>query len=282
MNIQENSAIKEATKKVWGTNPAGWTHARDKQKGTKEFFDQVLKNRFTEECFWLPAVVSFESYANKKVLEIGCGAGYDAYMFCKNGAEYTGIDLVPENIVLTKKHLSFYGYSPLILEADAEKMGFKEQFDLVYSFGVLHHIPNIEKALLNSYDALKPGGTAMFIVYYKYSIAYFRVVAHWIVRGKFLKESLDHALSRVEDVGSSERPLVRVYSKKEFTKLVQAAGFTVVSTKIRKLSREDFPAFRGLAYSIKYIPETVLYRWATWWGWYLCVEAVKSDEKGVF
>ncbi len=280
MNMHESNAIKISTKKVWGTNPAGWTHAKDKKKGTKEFFDQVLYKRFTEECFWLPAIVSFESYANKKVLEIGCGAGYDAYMFCNNGAEYTGLDLVPENIALTKKHLSFYSYTPVIFEADAQEMDFKEQFDLVYSFGVLHHIPDMEKVLYQSYQALKPGGTALFIVYYKYSIAYFRVVAHWIMRGKFLKESLQEALSRVEDVDSSERPLVRVYSKKQFTKLVQDAGFTVVSTKIRKLSREDLPAFAGLTYIFKYLPESVLHRWATWWGWYLCLQAVKNDAGG--
>lgn len=275
MNEQQVSAIKSATKKVWGTNPAGWTHASDKQKGTREFFEQVLKGRFENELHWLPEVVKFENYKDKEVLEIGCGAGYDAYMFCKAGAHYTGIDLVPANIQLTQQHLGVYGYAATIEEQDAEIMRFPKKFDLVYSFGVLHHIPQMEKALARSYEALKPGGTAIFIVYHKYSIAYLRVVLHWIFRGKFLKESLANALSRVEEVGSSERPLVRVYSPKEFKKILKATGFREVAYCIRKLDSDHLPNVPLINYFYRFIPKNIFEKCATWWGWYLCVEAVK-------
>jgi 2-polyprenyl-3-methyl-5-hydroxy-6-metoxy-1,4-benzoquinol methylase len=277
MNQAERESIKQITKNVWGTNPAGWTHAPTQEKGTKDFFETVLAKRFLEECPWLPAVVNFENYKDKKVLEIGSGAGYDAYQFCKNGANYTGIDLVPENRVLAKKHLSFYGYKPRILEMDAEKMQLPEKFDLIYSFGVLHHIPHIELALTKSFDHLKDEGKVLFIVYNKHSIAYWLgVFLNWIIRGRFLYETLASSLGRVEQVGSLERPLVRVYTKKSFFDLLKKAGFIPVSTCIRKLERHDLPFFRALKYVYRFIPEFLLEKMGRLWGWYLCVEAVKK------
>ena len=279
MNQIERDSIKKVTKSVWGTNPAGWTHAPQEEKGTKAFFDTVLAKRFTEECPWLPEIVNFANYKNKKVLEIGSGAGYDAYFFCKYGADYTGIDLVPENRVLAKKHLSVYGYTPTILEMDAEKMQLPEKFDLIYSFGVLHHIPHIELVLTKSFEHLKDEGKVLFIVYNKHSIAYWLgVYLNWIIRGRFLYETLAHSLGRVEQVGSSERPLVRVYTKKSFCDLLKKTGFSPTSLSIRKLQREDLPFFRAMKYLYRFIPESVLEKMGSWWGWYLCVEAVKSID----
>ena len=57
---------------------------------------------------------------------------------------------------------------------DAEELTFKEQFDYVFSFGVLHHTPNIAKALKNIHTVLKDNGEAQIIVYYKHSIFYMR------------------------------------------------------------------------------------------------------------
>ena len=279
MNQVERDSIKKITKRVWGTNPAGWAHAPEYEKGTKGFFDVVLTKRFTEECQWLPEVVNFASYKDKKVLEIGSGAGYDAYYFCKYGAEYTGIDLVPENRLLAQEHLNFYGYTPTILEMDAEKMQLPEKFDLIYSFGVLHHIPHIELALAKSFDHLKDDGKVLFIVYNKHSIAYWLgVYLNWIIRGRFLYETLAHSLGRVEQVGSSERPLVRVYTKKSFCDLLKKAGFSPTSINIRKLQREDLPFFRVMKYLYRFIPESALEKMGSWWGWYLCVEAIKSTN----
>ncbi len=278
MNQRDVSSIKVATKKVWGTNPAGWSHAKDVEKGTKVFFDRVLQRRFSEECHWLPAIVNFENYVNKKVLEIGCGAGYDSYQFCKNGADYVGIDLVPENKILTKKHLSFYGYEPEIYEMDAEKMQLPYKFDLIYSFGVLHHIPQIELALARSFDQLKDDGKVIFIVYHKNSIAYWcGVYCDWLFGSSF-KETLEQRLSRVEQVGSSERPLVRVYTKKSFCDLLKKARFTPIAVNIRKLERQDLPFFGILKKVYRFIPDRVLEKMSRIWGWYICVEAVKNPS----
>ena len=115
------SGIKTSTKKVWGASPAGSTSSKAKPK-TKEFFEEAFKYRAEYEQPWLYEVVPFESFKNKKVLEIGCGAGFDAYNIVREGAVYTGIDITPENIDRTKTHLKLMGYDVKAFEHDAEQL----------------------------------------------------------------------------------------------------------------------------------------------------------------
>ncbi len=272
----KNQVIKENTKAVWGATPAGWVFGGGHQKGTKEFFDSVLEKRFTVECDWLDDVVNFKKYAGKKVLEVGCGAGYDAYQFCKHGALYTGIDITPDNPVITKQHLSFYGYSPTVLEADVEKISFQNEFDCVYSFGVLHHVPDIKKAFNNIHTALKPGGEAHIIVYNRHSIFYVLFIFfYWILGRRFLKMSLADMRSKIEYTAADAKALVNVYSKKEVHNLLRESGFVIEETAIRKLVREDLPAVPVVKRLYKYIPDAWLRFLGKRFGWYICVKAVK-------
>lgn len=270
--------IKEATKSVWGSTPAGWTYGQGFQKGTKEFFESVLEKRFSYECDWLDDIVKFERFRGKRILEIGCGAGYDAYQFCKHGADYTGIDLTPDNPIIAQKHLAFFNYKAQTLEMDAEQLHFSEKFDYIYSFGVLHHTPYIKKALKNIFDVLNENGEAQIIVYHKHSIFYILqvVLCDWIFKMKFLKMSLKDRRSHIEYTLSDSKALVNIYSKKEFHVLCKEAGFRVIKTDIRKLVREDLPDFPLVRRMYKYIPDSWLQSLSKKFGWYLSVRMVKA------
>jgi len=276
----DNETIKEATKIVWGTNPAGWAYGNGFKKGTKEFFESVLHRRFTQECDWMDEIVHFDRFKGKKVLEIGCGAGYDAYQFCKHGAHYTGIDITPDNPIIAKKHLAFFGYDAQFLEMDAENVSLQERFDYVFSFGVLHHTPNILKALQKIHAVLKDDGEAQIIVYHKYSIFYILnlMVCDWFLRGKFLKMSLKDRLAQIEVTQSDAQALVNVYSKKEFHALCKKAGFKIIKTDVRKLTIEDLPEIPLLKYCYRFIPKRFLYLLSKRWGWYLSVRMVKAKQ----
>jgi 2-polyprenyl-3-methyl-5-hydroxy-6-metoxy-1,4-benzoquinol methylase len=275
--------VKQATKAVWGTNPAGWTHAKDKIIGTREFFEQVVHERFTKEVSFLPELVQYQNWAGKKVLEIGCGAGYDAYMFCKNGAEYTGVDLAPENIERTRKHLDLYNYQATLLEADAEHLDLmlnsSEQFDLIYSFGVLHHIPNIEQVLKNLHARLKPDGKIFIAVYNKNSLFYWLYLYcfRWLYLGERKKySSFQERVARIEYTDSEELPYVKVYTEKIFRETIKNANFNILNVWRRKLEKEDLPPFRFIWKIYKYIPQSFLDFLAKRWGWYLCLTAQKQ------
>jgi ubiquinone/menaquinone biosynthesis C-methylase UbiE len=276
--MQQND-FKQKAIHVWGSSPAGATHAPGLEPGTKEFFDAVIKKRSDYELTWLNELIPFQAMRGKNVLELGCGAGYDAYEFCRHGAEYTGIDIAPENPVRTKKHLGFYGYSPKAMQGDAENLSFKDQsFDIVFSNGVLHHTPDIEKSFREVYRVLKNEGVFWVIVYHKNSIFYLitLLLADHILKFGFLRRSFKERLSMVESTTSDGvKPLVNVYSRSYLKKFLKEAGFKVESIWVRKLVKEDLPVARILGNVWRLIPQRVLDQIGKFWGWYVIAKAVK-------
>lgn len=262
---------------VWGATPAIHMYAADKTPGTKEYFDQVINNRFISH-YWLAQFVDYSSWKYKKVLEVGCGAGADAYMFCKNGAEYTGIDVTHTSVSLTKSNLAFYKLSARVLQMDAVTITLQEKFDLIYSLGVLHHIPDIELALRNIHAVLADDGMFYLVIYNKNSIFYRIFLSwSWLTEGYFLKETFKKRLSRIELTTSTELPHVDVYSKKDIKKLLQKVGFTVVSAEINQLDKDQMPNIWKLWKIWAKIP-TSFYRWlGRYFGWYVCIKAKKRQ-----
>lgn len=281
MSIMENEEIKNKTRSVWGATPAGSMLGAGQKLGTKEYFKQVVEKRFANECDWMFEVVDFKSYKDKRVLEIGCGCGYDAYQFCVHGARYTGIDLVPQNPILARNNLKYFGCSVETYEMDVEQLRLPaNHYDFVFSFGVLHHVPDIDLALRNIYRVVRPGGGVQVIVYHKISIFYLLHIAFfdWILRGKFRTISLAKRLSMIEFTESGQLPLVTVYSKRELQKKIKDAGFIIEDVKIRKLKAEDLPNIKFIARFYKYIPGWVLSWMSRRWGWYLSVKAQKPSN----
>lgn len=105
-----------------------------------------------------------------KVLEIGCGGGVDAVRFVEAGAVYTGIDLTDEAIRITQDKLKDRGK---VIKMNAEYLTFADEtFDIVYSFGVIHHAIHPENIINEIYRVLKPGGLFSIMLYNKYSFRY--------------------------------------------------------------------------------------------------------------
>ncbi|MFN8006076.1 MAG: class I SAM-dependent methyltransferase [Terriglobia bacterium] len=269
---------KSQTKSVWGAKPAGSIFAKDLTPGTFEFFEKTMKARNEYEMPRVLDLIPFASMGRRKVLELGCGAGYDALAFCRNQADYTGIDLTPENIQRTRTHLEYFGYHPDIQEGDAEHLSFaSSSFDVVYSNGVLHHTPHIEKSFAEAYRVLTPGGRFWVILYYRHSIFYWitlGLVDHCLRMG-FTKRSFSERLAMIEYTTSQALPGVRVYSRRDLRQLLNSAGFSVEGLWVRKLNREDLPAIPIAGRLWKWIPQSWLDSLGKRWGWYLIAEARK-------
>ena len=269
---------KSRTKSVWGAKPAGSMFAKEMIPGTSEFFEKTMKVRNEYEMPWLYELVPFPSLRQQKVLELGCGSGYDALAFCRNHANYTGIDLTPENLQRSRAHLGFYGYHPKLLEGDAEQLSFATaSFDVVFSNGVLHHTPNIDKSFAEAYRVLNLSGEFWVILYHRHSIFYWitlGLVDHCLRMG-FRKRSFSERLGMIEYTTSKELPVVRAYSRRALRRLLKEAGFIVESTWVRKLNREDLPAIPFVASFWKHIPQSWLDSLGKRWGWYLIAKARK-------
>jgi len=241
-----------------------------------------VKKRSTYEMPWLEKIVPFSTFKGKHVLELGCGAGYDAYEFCRNGTHYTGIDITPENIKRAKLHLSFYGFSPVLQKGDAENIQFvTNNFDIVFSNGVLHHTPDISKSFQETKRVLKDGGEFWVILYHKNSIFYWLTLFLFdhIFRLGFLKRSFKERLAMIEYTTSEALPLVNVYSRNELKRLLIASGFEVETIWIRKLVKEDMPGIPLISPIWKYIPQRVYDKIGEYVGWYIIAKAIKRNEK---
>lgn len=162
--------IEEKIVKYWNTQPCNIKHGKS-DIGTPEFFREVSERRYRVESH-IPEFAGFHLWAGKRVLEIGCGIGSDAEEFAKHGAEYVGIDLSDQSIALCRQRfevLGLEGEFHNINVADLEALKKLGEFDLVYSYGVIHHFPGIDKIINNVYQVVKPGGEFRYMVYAKNS-----------------------------------------------------------------------------------------------------------------
>jgi len=135
-------------KKFWNARPCNIRHSKA-EIGTPRFFDEVEKRKYLVEPH-IPGFAEFERWKGKKVLEIGCGIGTDAVNFVRAGAEYTAIELSEASLELTKKRFQVFNLSGSFYLGSAEDLPAVvpvQTYDLVYSFGVIHHTPYPQKAI---------------------------------------------------------------------------------------------------------------------------------------
>ncbi|XGB39075.1 MAG: class I SAM-dependent methyltransferase [Cyanobacteria bacterium LVE1205-1] len=135
---------------------------------------QGYKNHSMKRYRLEPYILSFadfNSIKGKRVLEIGVGLGADHQCFAEAGAELYGIDLTERAILHTQRRLGLFGLSSHLTVGDAEHLDFADNsFDMVYSWGVLHHSPDTTKAVDEVYRVLRPGGKARIMIYHKWSM----------------------------------------------------------------------------------------------------------------
>jgi SAM-dependent methyltransferase len=136
----------EEVKKFWNDRPCNIKHS-SKEIGTKEYFNEVELKKFRAEPHILK-FTEFPQWKNKKVLEVGCGLGTVGINFALNGADYTGVELSKESLEIAKKRFEVYNQSGKFYLGNAEELSsfvHIETYDLIYSFGVIHHSPHPEK-----------------------------------------------------------------------------------------------------------------------------------------
>jgi SAM-dependent methyltransferase len=166
--------IYKKIKKYWNKQPCNINHSKKKYL-SKEYFDEVRKKKYFVEKH-IFEFAKHENYKNKNILEIGCGIGTDAAEFIKHGANYIGIDFSEKSIEISKKRMDVLGLkkfkpkffvdnceNPKNLFAHIKKS--KIKFDLIYSFGVIHHTKNMKKAF-DSIHKLSSKNTEIKIMLY--------------------------------------------------------------------------------------------------------------------
>lgn len=135
----------------------------------KEKFENQMRTRYE----WEPEILEFtqfERHSGKRVLEIGVGLGADHQRWAQAGAQLSGIDLTERAVEMTRKRFDLFNLKSDLRVADAENLPFADStFDVVYSWGVLLYCPDMYRAIAEVRRVLKPNGTALIMLYHKYS-----------------------------------------------------------------------------------------------------------------
>lgn len=141
----------------WNKQPCNINHSKEPGL-SKKYFDEVKKKKYFVEKHIIK-FADFKKYNKKNVLEIGCGIGTDAMEFIRNGAKYIGVDYSDNSIRICKKRtevLKLTNKKPQFIVDNCEELKkikkLKIKFDLIYSFGVLHHTENMQKAFNRIYE----------------------------------------------------------------------------------------------------------------------------------
>ncbi len=118
-------------------------------------------------------VIPFRAYRSKLLLEVGSGSGIDSAEFGRNGAEMVSVDFTENGVTTTRDTLKEAGLIPNVIRAAAQNLPFREDvFDCVYSFGVLHHIPDVRSVTKEISRLIKRDGELICMLYNRESLLY--------------------------------------------------------------------------------------------------------------
>jgi SAM-dependent methyltransferase len=220
-----------------------WHKTLQVSEGTPEFYEEVDRRFFSSSSFyrgqrpferWIP----FRHLQAQRVLEIGCGLGTHAQLLSEAGCQLTCIDLTEKAVENTRRRLELRGLSSDIRRMDAEKMDFPDgEFDLVWSWGVIHHSSDTERIIRQVFRVLKPGGEFRFMVYHRRSLSGFYCLGRGLLTGKFFKGmSAQEVLSFYTD-----GYLARFYTRSELRALLMDCGFSKVETQVLGQKSELLP-----------------------------------------
>jgi ubiquinone/menaquinone biosynthesis C-methylase UbiE len=282
--------LQQQNQSWWETNPMvyDWQKTLQVEPDTQEFY-QAIDERFFKALrnFAHPRypdqkpfseIIDYDRVKGKRVLEIGCGAGGHAMLLAQAGADLTAIDLTQNAIDMTLKRFEVFGLEGDIRQGDAEELEFPDNtFDLVWSWGVIHHSANMQRVIDEIHRVLKPGGLAQIMVYHRNSVRYWIVggLVEGVLKGKLLRMSLEEVNKSFTD-GYIARHLTSRDAGRRFS------AFSRVETRVMDQGDEiALPGYRFLSRSLlnRIIPRPAKVGFdvtlQALWGWFLFIEATK-------
>ena len=169
--------MQNEIKDFWQGHPCGAELVGDMPDETREeyeeFFERYDNYRYSTEPHILKNLDRID-FTGKKVIEIGLGQGADAEQIVRSGGIYTGVDLTEDSVKRVKMRFSLKDLAYESIEkASALDLPFADDsFDIVFSHGVLHHIPEIGEAQAEIARVLRPDGKLIAMLYAKWSLNY--------------------------------------------------------------------------------------------------------------
>ncbi len=260
----------------WDARPCNIRHSTA-PIGSKEYFDQVEARKYFVE-YHIPAFAQFERWRSKKVLEIGCGIGTDTINFARASAQVTTVDLSDKSMDLARQRAAVFGLADRIRfhAGNAEQLSSfvpVEPYDLIYSFGVIHHTPHPDAVLEQLRQYARPGTTIKIMVYHRHS---YKVGCILLTegRGQFWKLSELVAKNSEAQTGC---PVTYTYTRRAARQLLESHGFRVRHVEVAHIFPYRIPDYVQHRYIkewyFRWMPQPFFRSLERCFGWHLLLTA---------
>lgn len=251
--------LNDEVREFWEREPCG-TGAEivhDLKPLTHEWFEQVENHRYKVEPF-IHSIAQFTRHHGKKVLEVGVGAGTDHLQWKRAGADLYGVDLTQAAIDTTRARFASYGFEANVQRIDAESLPFESNsFDVVYSWGVIHHSERPDLILEEIKRILKPGGTFIGMLYGRRSPVVVKMwIRHALLKGKPWRSGADVIWHHMESIGTKS------YTHAELRSLLSMFPGVELIPVITTYDTARIPRFIS-----RFFPDS--------WGWFVGIRATK-------
>jgi SAM-dependent methyltransferase len=266
--------------------PNGTTH--EACYGTRAFYEEVDRTFYSwnrtlhDESGYFGKIFPYEQFRGKDVLEIGCGLGTMAMNWALHGAHVYALDLNPRAVNETMARFRMIDLIPQIVQSDANLVPFPDSsFDYVYSWGVLHHSPDIDRSIDELFRVLRTGGRFGVMLYNRSSFLYWYTILYieGFLHGESEFLSPIQLASRYTDGDRNEGnphtwPVTWPEMKRLFGHYCSDLGLKVLGLDFDNLLEQILPV-PGLG---RIIPKFMKKPWARRWGWSLWIYGSKGES----
>jgi 2-polyprenyl-3-methyl-5-hydroxy-6-metoxy-1,4-benzoquinol methylase len=235
----------ETVQAFWDARPCNIRHS-PRPPGTREYFDEVEQRKYFVEPH-IPGFAEFARWKGKRVLEIGCGIGTDTMNFARAGARVTAVDLSPRSLEVARQRAEVFGLADRIQFhlGNAERLDELvpvEHYDLVYSFGVIHHTPHPEEAVSRIRKFMSADSELRIMVYSKVSYKLFATMRE---SGMWDMGRMDELMAKYSEAQTG-CPVTYTYTFDEVRALLE--GFTVEEVRKAHIFTWDVDAYKQYEY----------------------------------
>jgi SAM-dependent methyltransferase len=185
---------------------------------------------------------AFDKHKDRRVLEYGCGGGSDTLSYLRRGNFVHFVDIVAENVDVTRRRVDVAGYglhaTGLALEESDRIPVASGTFDVASAHGVIHHIESPLNTLKEISRVLKSHGLFYVMLYTEHLMVRHMPAIHALMRGRGL--GWHEAFGWCTD--GEGTPYSQAYSEAQGKELLRDAGFRPLDECI-VYNRGDFRTF---------------------------------------